>query len=124
MSSSVPATSETKIDDVAVTLALSESTLRALSFLGSKKVVDSVLDILELEHGISINDVTRRPAAFVTGIESMFGAGSNVITKIVCAQIAKDLGVPREGRTLPELVKFAQERLKSGQSLEANLSQD
>ncbi len=122
--SSVPEASEVKFDDVAVTLALSNSALRALSFLGSKKVVDSVLDVLELEHGVSINDVARRPAAFTLGIESMFGPGSYVITRIVCAEIARDLGVPRGGKTLSELVKIAQEKQSSGQILEANPGRD
>ena len=109
-----------EIDNVAVTLALSNSALRALSFLGPKKVVDSVLDVLELEHAVSINDVARRPAAFVLGIESMFGAGSIVITRIVCAEIARDLGVPRDGKTLPELVKLAHEKQNSEQNLQTH----
>ncbi len=105
-----PSPSENEVDDVAVTLALSKTVIRALSFLGPKKVVESVLDILELEHAVSVNDVARKPEAFVSGIESMFGAGSYVITKIVCAEIAKDLGVPREGKTLLDLVKLAREK--------------
>ncbi|HKW05046.1 MAG TPA: hypothetical protein VJN71_07090 [Nitrososphaerales archaeon] len=111
---SLPETPENlELDDVAVTLALSNSALRALSFFGSKRIVDSVLDILELEHSISINDVSRRPEVFENGIEAMFGSGSSVILKILRREIAKDLGVLPEGRTLDQLVEFAREKQKS-----------
>lgn len=111
---SLPETPENlELDDIAVTLALSNSALRALSFFGSKRIVDSVLDILELEHSISINDVSRRPKVFEHGIEMMFGSGSSVILKILRREIAKDLGIAPEGRTLEQLVEFAREKQKS-----------
>jgi hypothetical protein len=96
--------------EVAISLAISKSVIRALSFLGPKKVVESVLDILELEHAVSVNDIARKPEAFISGIQAMFGPGSYVIIKVVCAEIAKDLGVSREGKTLSDLVKIAREK--------------
>ena len=113
-SSNVPPITRSKVEDDPVAIKkVSESIVKALSHLGPKEVVESVLQILEQEHSFAMRDILRDPKAFRAGVEDMFGEGAYVIDRIVCMQLARDLKIRYEGIGFEELISIFKARMEA-----------
>jgi hypothetical protein len=107
--------SRVETDPVAIK-QVTESIVKALSYFGSKQVVESILQILEQEHSFAMRDILRNPKGFRVAVEGMFGEGSHVIDKIVCIQLARDLKIRYEGIGLEELIALFKARMEAKES--------
>jgi|SRR5579875_920504 len=99
-----------------VSKIVSESVTEAFYHLGPKHVVECLIDILELEHSVTLASIASNPCNFKKAIESMFGEGSYFIDKLIRARLGKKLGLDYEGKTLEDLIAAAASSSSSSSS--------
>ena len=99
---------ESKIQQ-SVNKIVRESVLSGLSHFGNKNVVDSLLYILELEHSVNLYNLTFDLPSFRSGINAMFGTGGYILEEHVCDELARRLGIDRNGRNLETLIDLLTE---------------
>jgi hypothetical protein len=97
---------EAKLNDL-----VGEAISQGLSHFGGKNVVESLIYILELEHSVDLRNVANELDALRRGFESMFGNAAYVVEEKVRNNLAKNLGLDPDGRTLEELIEAARKSL-------------
>ncbi len=88
-----------------------DAVTQGLAHFGGGNVVESLIYILELEHGVNFKNIANQIQEFRTGIEKMFGTASYVVEEQVCSNLAKTLGLDPSGRSLEELIEEARIRI-------------
>ncbi len=83
-----------------------EAVISGFAHFGNKNVVDSLLYILELEHAVDAHSIAENIPSFRAGIAEMFGSGAYVLEEHVCDELARKLGIDRNGRNLETLVSM------------------
>ena len=98
-----------------VAALMRDSILAAFRHFGGTQVVESILYVLELEHGVNPKGVARDSKPFKRALMLMFGGTADLIETRVVVELAKRLDVNYEGRTLEELLSMA--RISIGQTI-------
>jgi len=86
-----------------------DSILKGLSHFGGPKVADSILYILELDHGVSMQGLANDLEKFRKGLRKMFGESSGIIEYHVEVQLAKRIGTDPEGKDLDDLIALTRD---------------
>jgi hypothetical protein len=86
---------------------VAEAVFQGLSHFGGRNVVESLIYILELEHSVNLRNVVNELDALRLGFEKMFGDAAYVVEEKVRNNLAKNLRLDPDDRTLEELVEAA-----------------
>ena len=80
---------------------------QGLAHFGGRNVVESLIYILELEHSVNLRNIVNELDALRLGFEKMFGEAAYVVEEKVRNNLAKNLGLDPEGRTIEQLIEAA-----------------
>ncbi|MDH2900920.1 MAG: hypothetical protein PXY39_08095 [archaeon] len=109
-------------EEVRLNNLVGEAVLQGLSHFGGRKVVESLIYILELEHSVNLRNVVNELDVLRSGLSKMFGDAAYVVEGKVRDTLAKSLGLDPDGRTLEQLVETAKKLFQ--QDFEQNPNSD
>jgi predicted RNA-binding protein len=100
-----------------VAALIEDSIIAAFHYFGGKKILESILYVLELEHGVNLKSVVGDLKPFKRAMMLMFGTRADLIEMRVTIELAKRLDVNYEGRTLEDLLFMARISIAEGMLL-------
>lgn len=84
--------------------------IAGLRYFASSSTLESLLYVLELEHGVDLLAVSENPKLLRTALSRMFGPAEYVVETKICHELGVRIDVQSEGKTLEDLVAIYRSR--------------